>query len=504
MPRTPPAGPVDLDALLRPVLKRTKGSPEAKLKATIRLALETEGVDLMDARNCLRPAAKGVVIGGRAVSSRSQHGSDAAVQYLDDGATVIEVRPTVWSLVNEDRNWNKLVRQVQQRIERSPSPEEARAAMVRQLVARALLPWPESAAPLLAKNVNGRAAFAVIAQMLIADAESQIALNSLQAAKARAAVFSARTDSEREAAKLVVATIKPGRSMDTAIVTANSLATKLGWYPATATNNLNLLVDLRYILKTNETGPGRFRLTALTDREVTAVNEAYGSSIESYLAGRQSGLMNLLKSVLHPAFTYGADLDHKHWLYLVAGFAGAPLSRFRMNRRIELEVRRELDAHDLSSGLASFRSFGEALDQVASQRATEGDGFTSWDRQQAGIAAGAERAAASIQRITANRDGKKRAYASIDALLKELPIPDRPNEGRRSAKAMKLKQFQKWRGQMRLEFEKRVFSPKFLAIAESSLRARLGQRGYDDIAHALVREIIYGESPKAAESVSAR
>ena len=68
----------------------------------------------------------------------------------------------------------------------------------------------------------------------------------------------------------------------------------------------------------------------------------------------------------------------------------------------------------------------------------------------------------------------------------------------------KLKRFRKWKGQIRAEFEGRTLPPQFAAIAESSLKARLGQRGYDsqdgreDITYELTHEILYGEQPDAA------
>jgi hypothetical protein len=500
MQSIPSAGPLDLTVKLRSIVKRTAGSPEVKLKAALRFAM-TSDLNLWDVRQCLRSAAKSAFIRNRVDAMGLPQGSNVEVEYLDNGATDIEVGPTLWSLVNDDLSWNKLVREVKRRIERSPSREEMRSAMVRQLFARVLLPWPEGAAPLLAKSVHGHAAFAVIAMQLITDAEERIKASVSETVRAHAAVIMALNDDEREAAEAALARAKRDVVWDTTIVTANGLATKLGWTPKTAESHLTLLRELRFIRKTNETGPGRYRLTELEEFEIDAVDDAYGSSIEAYLAGRPTALANLLTSVAHSAFTYGADLNHKHWLHLVAGAAQIPVSQFKMNRRIELLVKKTLDELELAPAIARFPLFNETLDRIAGIRGT--DGFTSWERHAAGVAAGAERAAASIERITKNRDVKKRSYSAIDKLLEKYPIPDRPNIGRRSEKEEKLKRFRQWKGQIRAEFEGRTLPPQFAAIAESSLKARLGQRGYDsqggreDITYELTHEILYGEQPDA-------
>ena len=501
MQSTPSAGSLDLDTLLRPIVKRTAGSPEVKLKAALRFAMATD-LNLWDTRQCLRSFAKSASIRSRVDATWLPQESNPGVEYPDSGSTMIGVRPTLWSLVNDDLSWSKLVREVKRRIERSPSREEMRGAMVRQLFARVLLPWPEGAVPLLAKNIHGRAAFAVIAMQLITDAEERIEASNTESVRAHAAVIMANSDDDRVAAEAALARAKRDVVWDTAIVTANGLATKLGWAPKTAETHLTLLRELHFIRKTNETGPGRYRLIALKEFEITAVDDAYGSSVDAYLAGRPSALANLLTSVAHPAFTYGADLNHKHWLHLVAGAAQIPVSQFKMNRRIELRVIKTLDEVELAPVIARFPLFNETLDRIADIRGT--DGFTSWERHAAGVAAGAERAAASVERITKNRDVKKRSYSAIDKLLEKYPIPDRPNVGRRSDKEEKLKRFRKWKGQIRAEFEGRTLPPQFAAIAESSLKARLGQRGYDsqdgreDITYELTHEILYGEQPDAA------
>ena len=156
-----------------------------------------------------------------------------------------------------------------------------------------------------------------------------------------------------------------------------------------------------------------------------------------------------------------------------------------------------LDGMGLAPEIAGFPLFNETLDRIADVRGA--DGFTSWEREAVGIAEGAERAAASVERIAKNRDVKKRSYTAIDKLFEQFPIPDRPNVGRRSDKEKKLKQFQEWMTQIRAQFEGRTMPPAFAAIAESSLRARLGQRGYDsksgreDLTGKLIWEILYGE-----------
>jgi hypothetical protein len=496
MQSTPSAGPLDLDALLRPIVRRTAGSPEVKLKAALRFSMASD-LNLWDVRQCLRSAAKSASIRDRVDSTGLPQGSNVGAEYSDSGATVIGVRPSLWSLVNDERSWNKLVREVKLRIKGSPSREEMRGAMVEQLFARVLLPWPEGVAPLLAKNVHGRAAFAAIAMQLITDAEARISASDGESVRAQVAVFLEHSDDQREEAESALARAKRDVVWDTAIVTANGLATKLGWTPKTAGSHLELLRELRFIRKTNETGAGRYRLTPLKEFEIVAVHERYGSSIDAYLAGRPSALANLLMSVTHPAFTFGDALDHKHWLCLVAGVAHISVSQFNMNRRVELNAIKTLKGMELAPEITGFPLFNETLDRIAGTRGA--DGFTSWEREAAGIAEGAERAAASVERITKNRDVKKRSYTAIDKLFEQFPIPDRPNIGRRSDKERKLKQFQKWMTQIRAQFEGRTMPPEFAAIAESSLRARLGQRGYDsksgreDLTGKLMREILYGE-----------
>jgi hypothetical protein len=469
---------VDIDALLRPVLLNTKGSPRAKLRACIRKSLETEGVNIWDARRCLKRASKGAVLRSRTDGEALQHESDAEPGGADSGATPLDSEPTLWSLVNDDHAWNDLVRQVRRRMNGSPSPEAMRARLVRTLFARVLMPFPCEEEIGLVKSAGARAAFAWIVLRMIDEAEGIIREEGALRVRATAITFLAQTPEELSEATTLNKKANALRVPDTAIVTATRLGAELGWTRKTAAKHLEFLCSIGYLQRTNEVGNGRYRVTPLGGPHQLWLNQHVGGHLSSAYRGRGTGLWNAIGAVSRPAFTHHATLGLVHWLRLLTQIARIDASTvgFKVNSTHERKVRARLRSSRLYPEVASFRDlFADVLEQLADEPGAKGTARERWSVAIEEYREAAAKRAAEAKRIAAI---KKATYTSIDKILDRYPVPAQPQRGRENQSNDKRAALKAWRRKLETIFAQGAFSDEYRQYAQARLEGHMLNDGY--------------------------
>lgn len=420
------------ERLLRRVFRRTMGFPESKLKASIRRAVVL-GIDLNDARYCLKKAAKGAAFRTRSESTVMQHGTDAEAARSEFGTTDSRGQLTAWGLVKDDRHWKRLVREVEDDVDSSPSPEASRAAMVDALYVRLLKPLPRPESGKVQGNVtrdaNVRAAWVYAMLKMIENADEQITARRALGIEAETAGILARNKDEQKAADQLARSAKFTLAARTVYVTGPRLAAEMGWTIPTANANLKYLTDIGYLQKANETGNKLFRLTELTTGERTFLEELNKRTnyVELHRSGTPSGLGNIVCAVTHPTFTYG--LSHRHWLLSIADFThtAAVEFGFAANGRLERQTRSELRERNLGWELASAH-FPRRLDEEAMDAESGEPGPRVL--KDAAVRKYLEAAQSKRNPETSYGGKKTRAFEIIDRMLQRDRIPRPPLTGK--------------------------------------------------------------------------
>lgn len=510
----------EYDRELKHLLTRTRGPAEAVVHAVMRKAADKE-LPLPEVRHWMKDRSNWIDNRSCSDAWLKRQGFDEEAGSSRNGATVKGSRPALRDLINQNRYWNRLSEEVERMVVSSPSLlgdfRAARMITARRLYGRLLLPFPEGSSRLLARNLNGRVAYACIAKLMNADALKREELRQQAGVSAQAQMLMAEISQDRgdpKAEQLMAEAKKENKraakiiARDTEHVSRPKLAAMVGWSIPGAGDNLKYLESIGLIRNTRQSSHagksakakspgsgrgviGRFRLVALTGGGSSL--QRWEHSIDAYLDGRPDALADVIRNVDHATFGYSGTFNHKHWLVLLAYSAHVPVSRFGMRRATELQVIRDLEAVELIAQVPESKQYlvnGNELVEILDRLATVPD-YGKSDSESGGMRSAGERKNAAMARWVANAEARRKgaavirtrkseAHAWIADILKANPLSKVASDSSPAERLKLQNRTDKWSRSVRTVIEADRPAPDIREIARSRIRSWLLTRGYGE------------------------
>jgi len=292
-------------------------------------------------------------------------------------------------LIDNGKVWKRLVEAAMGHASSSSSEGAVRAFrldVTRKLYAALLLPFSGDRIP-MQRNVNARVAAAVIALRLLDDEEAR----------------------------------------DSTILSSTRLAAMAGWQWKRALRSLDELVSVGIATKPRS-GPfiaGRYRLTTPSKSRMQEV-DAHEASMNALVDGDPDVLGAAILSVTHPIWAYSDRFNHTHWLWLVGESAGLDrMGTYSMRPVIDRRIRKELlevldpagaDLWATLDRMAEDPEFG-ILDVATGNR------IPARQARRQAMSEYRKQAAEHKQVAEAATKRKRGAFAAVEALLLQFPIP---------------------------------------------------------------------------------
>ena len=323
---------------------------------------------------------------------------------------------------------------------------------------------------------------------------------------------------------------------DRTAVAQGWMAVHLGWdTPRTAGRHLERLVAL-HLFTNPQGGPrvvGKYSLRQVS-RVSLAKMKRYEESIVAYVDGKPDALAAIIKSVDHPIWGYSGALGHEHRLVLMADAAEIPVRSLGVTVKKEREIRKVLDAAQLSrhtahrdlvrilDGLATDPEYGRR-DPVTNELVTplilNERAWVAWQvKSDARILADSEREAAKVipaedeaVEVLADAEGWHLgldAAAEIDHKLNEVledwstmyPLPHNPLTGDPADADEREEQFAAWMLGVHGDMSAANAPAEFRASIGDALIARMLHLAYtEDFARGAIRYIL--EAPADSDYV---